>query len=45
MTAVGRDVARKPSVPATTGELQERIFSLLGEGERKLLTLLIALWR
>ena len=42
MTEVGRDTANKPGRPATTRELQERIFSLLGEGERKLLTLLIA---
>ena len=42
MTASGRDAANQPGRPATTRELQERIFSLLGEGERKLLTLLIA---
>ncbi len=41
MTSVGRDAANKPGRPATTKELQERIFFLLGEGERKLLTLLI----
>ncbi len=42
MTDGGRDAANKPGRPATTKELQDRIFALLGEGERKLLTLLIA---
>lgn len=42
ITDLGRDAANKPGRPATTRELQERIFSLLGEGERRLLTLLIA---
>ena len=42
MTSSGRDTANKPGRPATSKELQDRIFSLLGEGERKLLTLLIA---
>lgn len=38
----GRGAANQPGRPATTRDLRERIFSLLGEGERKLLTLLIA---
>ncbi len=42
LTAAGRAVANMPSRPATTKDLQERIFHLLGEGERKMLTLLIA---
>ena len=42
MTERGRAAANQPGRPATTRELQERIFSLLGEGERRLLTLLIA---
>ena len=42
MTECGRAAANQPGRPATTRELQERIFSLLGEGERRLLTLLIA---
>jgi len=42
LTATGRETANMPSRPATTKELQERIFHLLGEGERKMLTLLIA---
>ena len=42
LTILGRDAANQPSRPATSKELQERIFSLLGEGERKLLVLLIA---
>ncbi len=42
LTAAGRAVANMPSHPATTKDLQERIFHLLGEGERKMLTLLIA---
>jgi len=42
LTAAGRSVANMPSRPATTKDLQERIFHLLGEGERKMLTLLIA---
>jgi len=42
LTAAGRAVANMPSQPATTKDLQERIFYLLGEGERKMLTLLIA---
>ncbi len=37
----GREAAHVPSRPATTEELQERIFALLGTGERTLLTLLI----
>ena len=44
MTFTGRDSANKPDRPATSKELQNRIFSLLGEGERKLLTLLIAVY-
>ena len=44
MTSSGRDAANKPGRPATSKELQDRIFSLLGEGERKLLTLLIAIY-
>jgi hypothetical protein len=42
LTAAGRSVANMPTRPATTNELQTRIFHLLGEGERKMLTLLIA---
>ncbi len=42
LTVAGRSVANMPSRPATTKDLQERIFHLLGEGERKMLTLLIA---
>ena len=42
LTSAGRNAANKPGRPATTKELQDRIFALLGEGERKLLTLLIA---
>ncbi|MBB5061379.1 hypothetical protein HDF16_006115 [Granulicella aggregans] len=42
LTAAGRSVANMPTRPATTNELQARIFHLLGEGERKMLTLLIA---
>ncbi len=42
LTAAGRAVANMPSCPWTTKDLQERIFHLLGEGERKMLTLLIA---
>ncbi len=41
MTDGGRALANQPGRPATSKELQERIFSLLGEGERKLLTVLI----
>ncbi len=44
MTSSGRDAANKFGRPATSKELQDRIFSLLGEGERKLLTLLIAVF-
>ncbi len=42
LTSAGRGAANKPGRPATTKELHDRIFALLGEGERKLLTLLIA---
>lgn len=42
LTSTGRGAANKPGRPATTKELQDRIFALLGEGERKLLVLLIA---
>ena len=42
MTGVGPEAAKNPGRRATTKELQERIFALLGEGERKLLALLIA---
>ena len=42
LTDAGRNAANKPGRPATSRELQERIFALLGEGERKLLTLLIS---
>jgi len=42
LTAAGREAAHMPSRPATTKDLQERIFYLLGEGERKMLILLIA---
>ncbi len=42
MTPAGGESANRPTVPATTKELQERIATLLGEGERKLLTILIA---
>ncbi len=41
LTAAGRKIADRPAVPATTKELQERIIALLGEGERKLLAILI----
>ena len=41
MTARGRELANQPSRPVTSKELQDRIFSLLGEGERKLLAILI----
>lgn len=41
MRALGREAANQPGRPATTRELHERIFSLLGEGERKLLAILI----
>jgi multidrug efflux pump subunit AcrA (membrane-fusion protein) len=41
LTVAGRETSNKPGRPATTKELQDRIFVLLGEGERKLLTLLI----
>ncbi len=41
LTAAGREIADRPAVPATTKELQERIIALLGEGERKLLAILI----
>ena len=44
MSSSGRDAANKPGRPATSTEQQDRIFSLLGEGERKLLTLLIAVY-
>jgi len=42
LTAAGSEAADMPNRPATTRDLQERIFNLLGEGERKMLTLLIA---
>ena len=42
LTAASRESANLPSRPATTKDLQERIFNLLGEGERRMLTLLIA---
>ena len=41
MTGEGRALANQPGRPATSKELQDRIFSLLGEGERKLLAILI----
>lgn len=41
LTEAGREAAHMPR-PATMKELQERIFVLLGKGEQKLLTLLIA---
>ena len=41
MTAEGRDLANQAGRLATSKELQDRIFSLLGEGERKLLAILI----
>ena len=41
MTMNGRELANRPGRPATSKELHDRIFSLLGEGERKLLTILI----
>lgn len=45
LTAAGRKAANMPSRPATTKDLQERIFNLLGKGERKMLTLLIGKFR
>ena len=42
LTDAGREAVHMPTRPKTTKELQERISALLGEGERKLLTLLIA---
>lgn len=41
LTEAGRVLANRPGRPASSKELQERIFALLGDGERKLLTLLI----
>lgn len=42
LTANGRQTSNMPSRPLTTEDLQERIFHLLGGGERKILTLLLA---
>jgi hypothetical protein len=41
LTAAGRSLANRPGRPASSKQLQERIFALLGDGERKLLMLLI----